>query len=122
MTKQRTAAQRDERSLDQRLRDDTRRFLRFDADYWNKTGVPKGIARAKEIATTLDRGEMMSLAELHQAWCAQHEDLLMYSGSSIHTAAKRAMIRRLLDEREDVMTVLFARMTELERRGKCRSS
>jgi hypothetical protein len=122
MTKQRTAVQRVERSLDQRLRDDTRRFLRFDADYWNKTGVPEGIARAKEIATGLDDQAELPLADLHRAWCATFDDMQTYACASIHTEAKRKEIRRLLDIREDVMTELFARMTEIERRGKCRSS
>ena len=107
-------------SVEQRWDDDTRRWLRHNAAYWRETRLPQGIARAEEVAAALDKGEM-SLAELHRAWCATYDDLLLYSGAAIHSDEKTETIRRLLDERDDVMTELFERMSKLEARGKCRS-
>lgn len=91
-----------------------RRFIRASARYWDKTGVPEGIARQQDLAARLDKGEL-SLAELHQAWCRTYNEMLDYSGAAIHGEAKTTAIRKLLDERERVMTELFRRMTALEK-------
>jgi hypothetical protein len=44
-----------------------------------------------------------------------------YSGLGIHTKAKQETIRRLLDQREEAMGALMARLSLLEEKRRCQS-